>query len=100
MYTPIDFSTFCGIVAVVSVGAFAVCFFVQLLTNHFAEPPKPGIHSVMLSEVEAFSGREPAAKILSAVEGPYGRVKTARFRSQHLKRFEFPPRNLNVSPYH
>ena len=43
MYTPIDFSTFCGIVAVVSVGAFAVCFFVRLLTNHFAEPPKPGI---------------------------------------------------------
>ena len=43
MYTPIDFSTFCGIVAVVSVGAFAVCFVVQLLTNHFPEPPKPRI---------------------------------------------------------
>ncbi len=43
MYTPIDFSTFCGIVAVVSVGVFAVCFFARLLTSHFAESPKPRI---------------------------------------------------------
>jgi len=46
MYTPIDFSTFCGIVAVVSVGAFAVCFFARLLTSHFAESPKPCIRVI------------------------------------------------------